>query len=143
MSDQFDLEESDIRAVLDPTAIESFARGHVHVGELLVMIGEEGALVGVPTASLLRAHADSAGLANQLARLAVLATLPSVRVLDLNLEVAESAADLVGAVGGDLALGHAAWAATEHSAYLVTAEPRPVAKAVPSGFLHVIPTGDA
>jgi hypothetical protein len=104
---------------------------------------KEGAFIGVPAAPLLRAHADAAGRADQLARLAVLATLPSVQVLDLNLEVAENADDLVRAVGGDLALAHAAWAAIEHSAYFVTADPGPAAKVVPAGFLHVIPTGDA
>ena len=107
------------------------------------MIGEEGAYVGVPAAPLLRAHADAAGLADQRARLAVLATLPSVRVLDLDVDVAEKTADFVGAVGGDLALAHASWAAIEHSAYLVTTDPGPVAEVVPPGFLHVIPADDA
>jgi hypothetical protein len=131
----------------DPAAVmPAFAglpgRGYVHVGELLVMIGEDGAYVGVPAAALLQAQADAAGLADQRARLAVLATLPSVRILDLNGDVAEKAADFVEAVGGDLALAHAAWTAIEHSAYLVTTNPRPIAKVVPPGFLHVIPADD-
>jgi hypothetical protein len=143
MPDQCGSEESEVRAILDPTAIGSFADGYVHVGELLVMIGEEGAYVGVPAAALLRAHADAVGLADQRARLAVLITLPSVRVLDLDVDVAEKASDFVGALGGDLALAQAAWAAIEHSAYFVTTDPEPVKKVVSPGFLHVIPTDDA
>jgi hypothetical protein len=142
MADQFGRDESDVRAVLDSTAIGSFARGHAHVGELLVMIGEEGAFVGVPSAPLLRAHADAVGQADQRARLRVLATLPSVRVLDLDLDVAENAANLVGPFSGDLALAQAAWAAIEHAAYFVTAEPGLAAKVVPTALLHVIPAGD-
>lgn len=46
-------EDIEIRAVLDTSALLSCAHGHVHVGELLIDIADEGAYMGLPTVALL------------------------------------------------------------------------------------------
>ena len=51
-------EDIEIRAVLDTTATLSYARGHVHIGELLVDIADEGAYTGLPALVLLDAHSQ-------------------------------------------------------------------------------------
>jgi hypothetical protein len=56
----------EIRAVLDRSALQSYARGHVHVGELLIDIADEKASIAIPAAALADAHA--AALENEHAR---------------------------------------------------------------------------
>lgn len=137
-----DADGLEIRAVLDASALASYAQGHIHVGELLVLIGEEGASVGVPATSLFAAHAAAIGAVDERARLAVLVALPGVLVLDLGVEVAEAACDYVPAVGGDLGVAHAVWVAVEHLAYYVTTRPEQVAAALPAEQIHAIPATD-
>lgn len=74
-------DDIEIRAVLDSSAILSYSRAHVHVGELLVDIADEGAYVGLPTVALLDAYAQIRTDQPASARLGVLATLPGVAVL--------------------------------------------------------------
>src|SRR5690242_17577206 len=105
--------EAEIRAVLDSSAMLSYAAGHVHVGELLVDIAEEGAFIGVPAVTLLDALAratDEVARAN----LNLLATLPGIAVLPLGPVEAAAVAAAVPLVKGDLGRAHAVWAALEH-----------------------------
>ncbi|MEU5723487.1 hypothetical protein ABZ783_16905 [Micromonospora sp. NPDC047738] len=76
-------DDIEIRAILDASAILSYSRGHVHVGELLVDIADEGAYLGLPTVALLEAYAQTSDRPAA-ARLGVLATLPGVAVLPLS-----------------------------------------------------------
>src|SRR5207248_6480987 len=66
-----------------PISMLSYARGHVHVGELVIDIAAEGALVALPTVALLGAYLRAAD--DEVARdaLALLATLDGVAVLPL------------------------------------------------------------
>ncbi len=134
-------EPIEIRAVLDTTAVLSYARGHVHVGELLVDIADEGAYMGLPTVVLLDAHARLLADAQARARLGVLATLPGIAVLPLGPDEAAAAAATVPGVRGNLAQAHAVWAALQHGAYYLTSEPGP--RALPDDDIHHIPTDDA
>jgi hypothetical protein len=136
-------EPVEVRAVLDVSAMLSYARGHVHVGELLVDIAEEGAYVGLPTVALLDAHAQTSGDRQADARLTVLATLPGATVLPLDAGDAALAAAVVPLVKGDLARAHAAWAALAHDAYYLTCEPHLVPAVISADLVHDIPAGDA
>jgi hypothetical protein len=111
-----------IRAVLDRSAIESYGRGHMHVGELITEIDNERAAIGIPATALLEAHAGF--LADKLAtaRLAVLTGLPGTAMLNLDADAAEAIAPIVPHAGGDLARSHAVWAAREYSAVYLTSE---------------------
>jgi hypothetical protein len=136
-----DDEPVEIRAVLDTSAVLSYARGHVHIGELLVDIADEGAYVGLPTVVLLDAHARLLGNAAGRARLGVLVVLPGIAVLTLGAEEAAGAAANVPGVDHDLARAHAVWAALYHGAYYLTTGLAP--KALPEDQVHEIPIDDA
>ncbi|MEV0326900.1 hypothetical protein AB0H63_10675 [Micromonospora echinospora] len=132
----------EIRAVLDASAMLSYARGHIHVGELLVDIADEGAYTGLPAAALLDAYSRAAD-APALARLGVLAVLPGVVVLPLGSAEAADAAAVVGLVKSDLGRAHAVWAALNEGAYYVTTEPYLTPSVLPADLVHAIPTDDA
>jgi hypothetical protein len=132
-----------IQAVLDRSALRSYARGHIHVGELLVDIADEGAAMGVPAAALLDAHAQSVGDEHARALLRLLVTLPGITVLDLNARTAPPTADVVPSAKGDIPRSHAVWAAKEHEAYYLTTEPEEVQNLLPPGQIHVLPGKDA
>ncbi|BCJ54686.1 hypothetical protein Asp14428_61610 [Actinoplanes sp. NBRC 14428] len=132
-----------IRAVLDRSALRSYARGHLHVGELLVDIADEGAAMGIPAAALLDAHAASVGDEHARALLRLLVTLPGIKVLDLDARTAPPAADVMPAAKGDIPRSHAVWAAKEHEAYYLTTEPTAVQGLLPPGQIHPIPGRDA
>lgn len=134
-------DETEIRAVLDASAMLSYARGHVHVGELLVMIADEGAYVGLPTVALLDAYSRANG-APARARLGVLATLPSVEILPLGAGEAADAATLVLLTKGDMGRAHAAWAALDNNAYYLTSEPHLTPSVIPVDQIHTILTED-
>jgi len=136
-----DDEPVEIRAVLDTSAVLSYTRGHVHIGELLVDIADEGAYVGLPTVVLLDAHARLLGDGAGRARLDVLVALPGIAVLTLGADEATGAAANVPGVDHDLARAHAVWAALYHGAYYLTTGPAP--KALPEDQVHEIPTDDA
>jgi hypothetical protein len=132
-----------IQAVLDRSAMESYARGHIHVGELLVDIADEGAHVGIPATALLEAHARALHDEHARALLRLLATLEGVTVLDLDAGAAATLAGSVPLAKGDMARAHAVWAANKHRAHYLTTEPTEAAGLVPADHIHVIPTDDA
>ncbi|GIJ28303.1 hypothetical protein Vqi01_34650 [Micromonospora qiuiae] len=118
------------------------ARHHVHVGELLVDIADEGAYVGLPTVALLDAYAQTTDRPAR-GRLGVLATLPGVEVLPLDAAGAAGAATTVRLVKGDLARAHAVWAALTHDAYYLTSEPHLTPAIIAPDLVHYIPVDDA
>jgi hypothetical protein len=133
----------EIRAVLDRSALQSYARGHVHVGELLIDIADEKASIAIPAAALADAHA--AALENEHARalLRLLTTLPGTAVLKLDAETASSMAGTFVVTNGDTARAHAVWAANKHNALYLTTEPDEVKSLVPADNVHAIPDEDA
>jgi hypothetical protein len=134
---------SPIRAILDSSAVQSYGRGHIHVGEVISEIAKDKARVGIPAVALLDASAEflTDGVAR--ARLGVLTALPNATVLDLDTDAAVAVADVVPYAGDDLARAHAAWAALEHSALLLTTELGKSVQAVAEDRILVIPTEDA
>ncbi|WP_326550931.1 hypothetical protein [Micromonospora sp. NBC_01813] len=76
------------------------------------------------------------------ARLGVLATMPSVTVLPLDASEASDTATIATIVKGDLGRAHAVWAALDHSAYYLTAEPHLTPSVVPADQVHFIPADD-
>ncbi|OJF13702.1 hypothetical protein [Couchioplanes caeruleus] len=133
----------EIRAVLDRSAIQSYAQGHVHVGEVITEIAGERAYVGIPATALLDAHARCGDDKVARARLDVLVHLPGARTLDLTAETAGRVAGTVAFTGGDLARSHAIWAALEHSAAYLTAEPQESTRLVADDRIIIVPAGDA
>jgi hypothetical protein len=132
-----------VRAVLDVSAMLSYAHEHVHVGELLLEFGDEGSAAGVPAVALMEAHArvgndEIAGL-----RLDMLARLPSTIVLTLGGTEAFQASRMVPHVKGDLARAHAVWAALRYRAYLLTSEPEATPSILEQDDVVVIPRHDA
>jgi hypothetical protein len=115
--------QPDVRAVLDVSAMLSYAREHVHVGELLTMLGDENGVAALPATALLDTYARLADDPIGSARLRVLTTLPTTVVADLDALRARDSAQVVPLVKGDLARAHAVWSALEHEAYLFTTEP--------------------
>ncbi|MCA2215130.1 hypothetical protein [Jidongwangia harbinensis] len=132
-----------IQAVLDRSAMESYARGHIHVGELLIDIADEGAHVGVPATALLDAHSRALHDEHARALLRVLTTLEGIEILDLDADVAAAMAGSVPLAKGDMARAHAAWAANKHRAYYLTTEPDEAAGLVPVDNIHAMPVHDA
>jgi len=133
----------DIRAVLDRSAIQSYARGHIHVGEIITEVADEHAYVGVPATALLDAYTHCLGDKVARARLTVLAQLPGTQMLDLGAEAAARIADIVPFTDDDLARSHAIWASLEHTAVYLTAEPEEAGRLVAEDRIIVIPAEDA
>lgn len=136
-------EEIEIRAVLDTSALLSYAHGHVHVGELLIDIADEGVYLGLPSVALLDAHARLLGDGQARARLGVLVTLPGSAVLLLGEDEALAVAATVPQTDNDLARAHAVWAALRNGAYYLTSQPDLVASVIPADQIHYIPADDA
>jgi len=132
-----------IHAVLDRSALRSYARGHIHIGELLVDVADAGAAMGIPATALLEAHVEALGDEHARALLNLLVTLPGIAVLDLDKHTAPPTADVVPAADGNLPRSHAVWAAKDHEAYYLTTEPDEVKDLLPPGQIHVIPAEDA
>jgi hypothetical protein len=133
----------EIRAVLDSSAMLSYARGHVHVGEILIDIAAEGAFVGLPTVALLDAYARVQGDEPARARLGMLAALPAVAVLELGVREAAEVGLIVAFAAGDLARAHATWMAVKHDAYYLTTEPVQAPSILTPAQVHPIPEHDA
>jgi hypothetical protein len=132
-----------IKAILDRSALESYARGHVHVGELVNEITtEENHYVGIPAIALLDAHVRVLGNKHARALLDVLAALPGTSVLALDAKSAAAVAENVVLTGGDLSRAQSIWAAREHAAHYFTTEPEQSVGLVPDQIL-VIPAKDA
>ncbi|GEM_PF-3424425 len=136
-------DEIELRAVLDSSAMVSYARGHVHVGEMVVDIAEEGAYVALPTVTLIRAHAEVGADAAARARLVLLPAVPGIHVLPLGPAEAAKVSRYLHRFHGDPARAHAVWAALSHGAYFLTSDPEPVASAIPADQIHYIPPTDA
>jgi hypothetical protein len=145
-------EEPEIRVVLDTTAILSYARGHVHVGEMIVDIMDEGAHVGLPTVALLDAHSRISKQEQETrARIGVLAAMPGVVVLALGPDEAVAIPETVSRFDDDgnlradydLARAFAAWVAVEHHAYYLTSEPDNVPAVLADWQVHYISHDDA
>jgi hypothetical protein len=114
----------EIRAVLDHTALQSYASGQLHVGELLGEVADqENAFVAIPAVALLEAYARSIDDAEARALLNYLVTLPSAVVLDLGMETVPRAAGHVRTMRGNMPRAHAVWVAMAHEALCVTTEP--------------------
>lgn len=138
-----DSDTGEVRAVLDTSAILSYARTHVHVGELLTEIADEKAFMGLPAVALLDAFARAAGDEPARTRIAVLSSVPAIVVLELGRQAAEKVANSVPFVNGDLAQAHAVWAALEHDAYYVTTEPDQAPSLLDPRLVLAIPEDDA
>jgi hypothetical protein len=136
-------DDNETRAVLDSSGMLSYARGHVHVGELLIEVADEGAYTGLPTVALLDAYTQVGTDLAARARLGVLATLPGVKVLLLGPAEAGEVAATVRLVKGDLARAHAVWAALKHRAYYLTCEPHLTPSVLDPELVHHIPTDEA
>lgn len=136
-------DDSGVRAVLDTSAMLSYARGHIHVGEILIDIAADGDYVGLPAVALLDAYARVLGDAPAAARLGVLVVLPGVRTLDLGAGDAADVGSAVSLVAGDLARAHAVWAALEHGAYYLTTEPKRAPSILTEDQILTIPDDDA
>jgi hypothetical protein len=134
---------AELRAILDVSAMLSYARAHVHVGELVIEIAEDGAFVGLPAVTLLDAYARLLGDKPGQARLGLLATLPGVRVLSLSAADAERVSAFVPLAGGDLARAHAVSEAVAHRVYYFTTEPKAAPTILPREQVHAIPDRDA
>jgi len=132
----------EIRVILDRSALESYARGHVHVGELITEVADQ-ARVGIPAAALLDAHVKSLGNEHARALLHVLVTLEGVAVIELGANDATRLASTVPLAGGDIPRAHAAWLANTREALYFTTEPDEVKSLVPAENVHAIPTEDA
>jgi hypothetical protein len=133
-----------IRAVLDHTALQSYARGHVHVGELFGEVtDEDNAFVAIPSVALLEAHARSIDDPQAKALLNYMVTLPGATVLDLDLPTAPEVAGYVRTMRGNLSRAHTAWAAGAYRALCFTTEPDAYPDEVLADQVVAIPTKDA
>src|SRR5439155_9920274 len=84
-----------IRAVLDSSAMLSYVRGHVHVGELVIDIAAEGASVALPTVALLGAYTRAGDDESVRDRLGVLTALDGIEVLPLGPDDAATVSSFV------------------------------------------------
>ena len=132
-----------IRAVLDSSAIQSYGRGHVHVGEIITEIDDERAALAIPATALLDAYASFATARLATARLRVLVDLPGTALLDLDEDAAASIAPFVPRAGDNLARSHAVWAAREYSAVYLTCEAAETAGLVDEDRVITISREDA
>lgn len=136
-------EEPGFRAVLDASAMVSYARGHIHVGELITDIGDEQALVAVPSVTLLDAFCRVGGNMQLRDLLGLLIALPAVGVVTLGANDVAAVSKAVQQVDGDLGRGHAVQAAMRHRAYFVTAEPQLVPSIIDEYLVIEVPSADA
>jgi hypothetical protein len=133
----------EIRAVLDRSALQSYARGHVHIGELLIDVADEEAEMAIPAATLADAHELLIEDEHARALLHLLVTLPGTAVLKLDGATASAMAATLAQAEGDLSRAHAVWAANQHGALYVTTEPETVVSLIPPDNAHPISSKDA
>lgn len=132
----------DIRVVLDRSALESYTRGHVHVGEVITEVADD-ANVAIPATVLMEAQARVLGNEHARALLQLLLTAEGVVVLELGASEASRAAGTVPLVDGDLPLAHGVWAANAHAAFYLTTNPDEVKSVIPAAHVIRVPTEDA
>ena len=114
----------EIRAVLDHSALQSYARGQSQVGELLREVADqENAFMAIPSVALLEAYARTIDDPHGTRLLNYLVTLPVAMVLDLELGTVSRAAGHVRALLGNVSRAHAVWAAMTYEALCFTTEP--------------------
>jgi hypothetical protein len=133
----------EIRAVLDRSALHSYARGHIHIGELLIDIADEKADMAIPAATLAEAHMRLVKDEHARALLHLLVTLPGTTVLKLDGASASAITATLRQADGDLSRAHAVWAANQHGALYLTTEPDTVVSLIPPDNVHPIPPEDA
>jgi len=133
----------EIHAVLDRSALLSYARGHVHIGELLIDVADEEANLAIPAVTLADAHASLLEDEHARALLRLLVTLPGTAVLRLDAATADAMAPTCVQTGGDTSKAHAVWAANHLGALYLTTEPDTVASLVPPDYILPIPAKDA
>ncbi len=107
-----------IRLVLDTSAVLSYARGDVHVGELLTELEAEGAQVAIPVAVL----ADAFPHAIDAERVHLLAGHPSVLIVGEGAEDWQVLGGMVALVGY-YPQAAAAWLALDEGGWVLTAYP--------------------
>ncbi|AGL20407.1 hypothetical protein [Actinoplanes sp. N902-109] len=132
----------EIRAVLDTSAIESYAVGHVHVGELIADLTDGRICAGLPAAALAEAysrHTDDLARA----RIDLLTKLDGTMVLALDAASAPQVGMVFPLTGGDMAQAQAVAIAREHSAIYLTVEPKRSAHLVDPDAIVSIPAKDA
>jgi hypothetical protein len=133
----------EVRAVLDHTALQSYARGQSHVGELIREVADqENAFLAIPAVALLEAYARSIDDPHATRLLNYLVTLPGAMVLDLELGTVSRAAGHVRTLRGNIPRAHAAWAAMMYEALCVTAEPEAYPEQILADQVVGIPTKD-
>jgi hypothetical protein len=136
--------DPEIRGVLDRSALQSYVIGHVHVGELIREIADEGnVVVAIPAATLARAHVDNFGNDHARGLLGVVSTLEGTKLLDLDREVAASMAGTLLHTQGDMSQAQAVWTANKYEALFITTEPGEVKNLIPEANILVIPKADA
>ena len=134
----------EIRAVLDHTALQSYARGHVHVGEIFSEVtNNDNGVVAIPSVALLEAHTRSIDDPQAKALLNYVVTLPGAMVLDLDIVTATRTAGYVRTMRGNLARGHALWATMTYEAICFTTEPESYPEQILADQVVAIPVNDA
>ena len=137
-------EELQIKAVLDHTALLSYASAHVHVGELVHEVSdEENSVVAIPSVALTRARARALENPHARALLDYLVTMPRTVVLSLDLATAPQVAQYVPGMRGDISRAHAVWTSTTFEAPCFTTEPDAYPNLVIADQIVAIPTEDA
>ncbi|MBQ1014808.1 hypothetical protein KBX53_28515 [Micromonospora sp. M51] len=126
MSDQ-------IAAVFDASALTAYLEGNPSVGELMLEVADEGRQVAVPATCLAVAFANATDEIDA-ALLALMMTVPMIRLLPLDAEDVRDTGTLARAGDGDISLGHAARAALTHEAHYATARPEAAAKVLPTNW---------
>jgi hypothetical protein len=135
--------EDQVHAVLDVSAMLSYARGHVHVGELLTEMCDEDKSVAVPIITLLDAATRLVGDTPGRTRLSVWATLPAVTVMSPTWQDAMDISTVVPFTSGDLARAHAVATAARFDVYYLTTEPHLVPAILDEELIVAIPEDDA
>jgi hypothetical protein len=135
----------DIRVVIDRSAMESYAAGHIHVGELLSQLDEEGGVpfAALPAVALMEAYGRLADDGEAQGRLRYLAAHETVVVVDLDAEQCPRAGETLRFTAGDMAQAHAVWTARRNSAYYLTAEPKRTMRLIDEDRVIVVPETDA
>jgi hypothetical protein len=121
-------EPDKLAVVLDTSAVAAYARGSVAVGELLMILSDEGLAVGVPVTCVAEAYAAATdGVEADLLR-HLTSAAPAVTVLPMRLVDAPA----IGRISrrSSLGVGHAVAAAKGAGCYLATADGRTVRRLV-------------
>jgi hypothetical protein len=136
------IDDKDIRVVLDRSAIESYAAGHVHVGETIGEVANGKGYTGVPAVALAEAY-GRAGDGVSRARLGVLPRADNVVVFQVGEKEAPDVGDVLRFAEGDVARAQAVYLVLAHEACLLTAEPKKVSRMLADDVVIVVPEEEA